>query len=255
VIKTADYGVFGLSVPVDGSDGISHNVTGIQSAQLGPEPIAVTMAPYALKAASVDVLASPDYIVLEGDDIAIGNVAAQSIAAGQSFDASSAKSFTAGSLKGFKEISLEQVNVSGGSLKWLGGTGPASGVTFANLGDMSVGGGELAFSGSLACGSNGSQTWKWTAAGDGFLQLQAKTPDSLADAMQAGVDVLDEKGNNAFTVTPLGALGPSGGSSRRLLWTVPVLKGQTVQLTLKAGSSAFTLTSARAQFISFGVKE
>ena len=230
VVRTAEAGVFGLSVPVDGSDGISHNVTGIQSAQLGPEPIAVTMAPYALKAASVDVLASPDYIVLEGDDIAIGNVAAQSIAAGQSFDASSAKSFTAGSLKGFKEISLEQVSISGGSLKWLGGMGPASGVTFANLGDMSVGG--------------GVQT-------SVSFQLQARCRNPNGGQLQ--IDVV-EGGNVAFNVTPKGTVGPDG-TDRRLVWTVPVRKGQTIRLTMYGGSSAFELSSVRGQFIYFGVAE
>ena len=113
------------------------------------------MAPYALKAASVDLIASPDYIELEGDDISIGNVAAGSIAAAKSFDARNAGSFTAGSLKGFREINLESVSVSGGSLKWLGGSGPAAGVAFANLGAMSVGGGvQTSVSSSLSCGES-----------------------------------------------------------------------------------------------------
>ena len=253
VVRTAEAGVFGLSVPVDGSDGISHNVTGIQSAQLGPNPIAVTMAPYALKAASVDVLASPDYIVLEGDDIAIGNVAAQSIAAGRSFDASSAKSFTAGSLKGFKEISLEQVSISGGSLKWLGGMGPASGVTFANLGDMSVGGGvQTSVSSSLSCGAGGTQSFDvGEAENDGLFQLQARCRNPNGGQLQ--IDVV-EGGNVAFNVTPKGTVGPDG-TDRRLVWTVPVRKGQTIRLTMYGGSSAFELSSVRGQFIYFGVAE
>ena len=253
VIKTADYGVFGLSVPVDGSDGISHNVTGIQSAQLGPKPIAVTMAPYALKAASVDVLASPDYIVLEGDDIAIGNVAAQSIAAGQSFDASSAKSFTAGSLKGFKEISLEQVSISGGSLKWLGGTGPASGVTFANLGDMSVGGGVATdVNSTLSCGAGGTETFMvGEADNDGFFQLQACCKKPNGGQLQ--LDVV-EGDSVAFNVTPKGTVGPDG-IDRSLVWTIPVRKGQKIRLTMYGGSAAFSLTSVRGQFIYFGVAE
>ena len=65
------------------------------------------MAPYALTAASVELLGSNDYVPLYGDAIAIGNVAAQSISVTNSFDARAAGSFTAGELKGFKEIDLE----------------------------------------------------------------------------------------------------------------------------------------------------
>ena len=134
VIKTADYGVFGLSVPVDGSDGLAHNVTGVKVDALGPDSIAVTMAPYALTAASVELLGSNDYVPLYGDAIAIGNVAAQSISVTNSFDARAAGSFTAGELKGFKEIDLEHVAVSGGTLDWLGGNLPAAqSDAFANL--------------------------------------------------------------------------------------------------------------------------
>ncbi len=176
VVRTAEAGVFGLSVPVDGSDGLSHNVTGINIPALGSDTIEVTMAPYALKAASVDLIASPDYIELEGDDISIGNVAAGSIAAAKSFDARNAGSFTAGSLKGFREINLESVSVSGGSLKWLGGSGPAAGVAFANLGAMSVGGGvQTSVSSSLSCGAGGTQSFDvGEAENDGLFQLQAE---------------------------------------------------------------------------------
>ena len=106
MLQTSEGGVFGISVPVDGSDGLSHNVTAIRVPALSSSDIEVTMAPYALKASSVDVIASPDYITLEGGDIAIGNVAARSIAAAQSFDARSSKTFTAGSLKGFADINI-----------------------------------------------------------------------------------------------------------------------------------------------------
>ncbi|MBQ2632627.1 MAG: hypothetical protein IJG13_23340, partial [Kiritimatiellae bacterium] len=253
VIRTAEEGVFGLSVPVDGSDGISHNVTSVRVPALGTESIEVTMAPYALKAASVDVIASPDYIELEGDDISIGNVAARSIAAAKSFDARSSGSFTAGSLKGFREINLEQVSVSGGSLKWLGGSGPAAGVAFANLGAMSVGGGvQTSVSSSLSCGAGGTQSFDvGEAENDGLFQLQARCRNPNGGQLQ--IDVV-EGGNVAFNVTPKGTVGPDG-TDRRLVWTIPVRKGQTIRLTMYGGSSAFELSSVRGQFIYFGVAE
>ena len=253
VVRTAEAGVFGLSVPVDGSDGLSHNVTGINIPALGSDTIEVTMAPYALKAASVDLIASPDYIELEGDDISIGNVAAGSIAAAKSFDARNAGSFTAGSLKGFREINLESVSVSGGSLKWLGGSGPAAGVAFANLGAMSVGGGvQTSVSSSLSCGAGGTQSFDvGEAENDGLFQLQARCRNPNGGQLQ--IDVV-EGGNVAFNVTPKGTVGPDG-TDRRLVWTVPVRKGQTIRLTMYGGSSAFELSSVRGQFIYFGVAE
>ncbi|MBR3506295.1 MAG: hypothetical protein IKO02_04540, partial [Lentisphaeria bacterium] len=253
VIRTAESGVFGLAVPVDGSDGLSHNVTSVSVPALGTEPIEVTMAPYALKAASVDVISSPDYIELDGENISIGNVAARSIAAAQSFDARSSGSFTAGSLKGFKEINLEQVSVSGGSLKWLGGTGPASGVQFANLGEMSVGGGaDSGAPATLSCGAGGSQSFDvGKAECDGFFQFQAKCRNPAGGQIQ--LDVV-ENGGVAFNVTPKGTVGPDG-TARSLVWTVPVRKDQTIRLTMYGGASAFELSSVRGQFIYFGVAE
>jgi hypothetical protein len=211
------------------------------------------MAPYALKAASVDVISSPDYIELDGDGISIGNVAAKSIAAAQSFDARCSGSFTAGSLKGFKEINLEQVSVSGGSLKWLGGTGPAAGVVFANLGAMSVGGGVPSdVSSALSCGANGTEVFNvGMAENDGFFQLQARCRNPNGGQLQ--LDVV-EGDSAAFNVTPKGTVGPDG-VARSLVWTVPVRKGQTIRLTMYGGSSAFELSSVRGQFIYFGVKE
>ena len=246
--------MFGVAVPVDGSDGLSHNVTGVSIGALGSETIEVTMAPYALKAASVDVIASPDYIELEGDNIAIGNVAARSIAAGQSFDARSSKTFTAGTLKGFSEIKLEQVDVSGGSLKWLGGAGSAEGATFANLGDMSVGGGEGSFSETISVPYK-TQIRAWQAAYDGFLQLQVTAPIKPAiDYLMVEVNVLNSKGDKEFTVTPRGSFG---GENQRALWTIPVRKGQFVQLKLDESErdKAAVNVPVHGQFIYFGVPE
>jgi hypothetical protein len=246
VIKTADYGVFGLSVPVDGSDGLAHNVTGVKVDALGPDSIAVTMAPYALTAASVELLGSNDYVPLYGDDIAIGNVAAQSISVTNSFDARAAGSFTAGELKGFKEIDLEHVAVSGGTLDWLGGNlSAAQSDAFANLAEMTVGGGADA---DAAGTISGSAVRTWTAQGDGFCQLQARCQNPKATTLK--IDVVDKGNSPVAEVTPQGTLGTADGL-RRFIWTVPVRSGDSVRLTMSGGE----LTLVKAQFIYFGVKE
>ncbi|MBO7684015.1 MAG: right-handed parallel beta-helix repeat-containing protein, partial [Kiritimatiellae bacterium] len=240
VVKTAEEGVFGLSVPVDGSDGLSHNVTAIQVDALGQDPIAVTMAPYALTAASVEVLASDEYLPLYGDAIAIGNVIAQSISVTNSFDARSASSFTAGALKGFGDIDMENISISGGSLDWLGGASPASGVEFANLDDMTVGGGaDVDNAGTV------SDYAEWKAANDGFFQLQARCLKPKDTKLK--LDVVDESNSVVAEVTPEGTLGNADGT-RRFVWTIPVRSGDTVRLTMSAGE----ISSAKAQFIYFG---
>ena len=248
VIKTADYGVFGLSVPVDGSDGLAHNVTGVRVDRLGPQPIAVTMAPYALTAASVELLGSNDYVPLYGEAIAIGNVAAGSISVTNSFDARSASSFTAGALKGFGKIDLEHIDISGGTLDWLGGANPPSSQsseTFADLAGMTVGGGADAKTvGTIS----GSKVSTWTAQNDGFFQLQAQCQNPKGTTLK--LDVVDADEALVAEVTPQGTLG-NETSVRRFIWTVPVRKDDTVRMTLSAGE----LTLVKGQFIYFGVKE
>jgi len=252
-IRTASGGEFGLTVPVDGSDGLAHNVTGICVRALGPEAFAVATAPYALKAASVDLIASPDEVALDGDQIAIGNVAAASISAAKSFDARSAGSFTAASLKGFKEIELEHVAVSGGSLKWLGGAGASEGVAFAKLDEMSVGGGvEAPVENTLRASNGNTLTRTWRAANDGFFQLQARAQKPQDGEIR--LRLLGADGGELAVVTGQGRAGDTD-DLRRLLWTVPVRAGDTVELQSAPapGCSAFELTAVRAQFIYFGV--
>ena len=248
VVRTADYGVFGLSVPVDGSDGLSHNVTAVTVDALGPDPIAVTMAPYAMTAASVELLGSNDYLPLYGDAIAIGNVAAGSISVTNSFDARSAGSFTAGSLKGFGKIDLEHIDISGGTLDWLGGANPpSSGLseTYADLANMTVGGGADAQTvGTIS----GSKVSTWEAKNDGFFQLQAQCQNPTNTTLK--IELLAPGNVLAAEVTPEGKLGNEDGL-RRLIWTVPVRKDDTVRLTLSAGE----LTLVKSQFIYFGVAE
>ena len=248
VVRTADYGVFGLSVPVDGSDGLSHNVTAVTVDALGPDPIAVTMAPYAMTAASVELLGSNDYLPLYGDAIAIGNVAAGSISVTNSFDARNAGSFTAGSLKGFGKIDLEHIDISGGTLDWLGGANPpSSGLseTYADLANMTVGGGADAQTvGTIS----GSKVSTWEAKNDGFFQLQAQCQNPTNTTLK--IELLAPGNVLAAEVTPEGKLGNEDGL-RRLIWTVPVRKDDTVRLTLSSGE----LTLVKSQFIYFGVAE
>lgn len=245
-VNTADYGIFGLSVPVDGSDGLTHNVTGVTVDKLGPDPIAVTMSPYALTAASVGVLGSNDYMPLYGDAVAIGNVAAGSISVTNSFDARAAGSFTAGALKGFKDIDLESIEVTGGTLDWLGGEKPASGSeAFANLSEMTIGGGsDVDNVGTIS----GSKECSWTAKNDGFFQLQAKCQDPKNTTLK--LELFNESNTSIAVVTPEGSLGKES-ETQRFIWTVPVRKGDTVKLTLSKG----TILAVKAQFIYFGVAE
>ena len=245
-INTADYGIFGLSVPVDGSDGLTHNVTGVTVDKLGPDPIAVTMAPYALTAASVDLLGSNDYLPLYGDAIAIGNVVAGSISVTNSFNARASGSFTAGALKGFKDIDLESIEVTGGTLDWLGGQLPASkSDAFANLAEMTIGGGANVDNvGTIS----GRQECNWTAANDGFFQLQARSQDPKNTTLK--LELFYESNASIAVVTPEGSLGKES-ETQRFIWTVPVRKGDKVKLTLTKGS----ILAVKAQFIYFGVAE
>jgi hypothetical protein len=255
-IHTATGGVFGLSVPVDGSDGLAHNVTGIQIDALGPEPITVATAPYALTAASVDLIGANDYLPLYGDEIAIGNVAAQSISATNSFDARAAGTFTAGELKGFQKLDLEHVAVTGGTLDWLGGEKPAAqSGPFANLAEMTVGGGvEAKVESTLPVAEGSTMRRRWQAANDGFFQLQARCQKPQEGEIQ--LKLLDSGGNDLVEVTSLGRASQKD-EMRRLLWTVPVRAGDIVQLQFRpvSGVKVFELSYLKAQFIYFGVPE
>jgi predicted outer membrane repeat protein len=262
VIKTTDYGIFGLSVPVDGSDGLAHNVTGVKVDALGSDPIAVTMAPYALTAGSVELLGSNDYVPLYGEAIAIGNLVAQSISVTNSIDARAAGSFTAGELKGFGRIDLAHVAVAGGTLDWMGGKLPAArSDAFANIAEMTVGGGAPAYlddgkqvDATLKVVKDKTQYRTWIAKNDGFFQLQARCQKPLDGEIQ--LKLLDKEGGDLVDVTRLGRAS-NKDSLRRLLWTVPVRADDKVRLAIRPveGVNSFELTSVKAQFIYFGVPE
>jgi hypothetical protein len=118
---------------------------------------------------------------------------------------------------------------------------------------MSVGGGVASdVASALSCGAGGTEVFKvGEAANDGFFQLQATCRNPNGGQLQ--LDVV-EGDSVAFNVTPKGTVGPDG-TDRNLVWTVPVRKGQKIRLTMYGGSSAFSLSSVRGQFIYFGVKE
>ena len=79
-------------------------------------------------------------------------------------------------------------------------------------------------------------------------------PKPASDYLMVEINVLDEKGNKEYTVTPRGTFG---GENRKALWTIPVRKGQKVQLKLDESEKdkAAVNVPVHAQFIYFGVKE
>ena len=202
-----------------------------------------TSSPDGADSFSASTISSSAAPAIGGTDMRKENSAAFS---GSTFDARAAGSFTAGELKGFREIDLEHVAVAGGTLDWMGGKLPAAqSEAFANIAEMSVGGGADAD----AVGTiSGSQTRTWKAAGDGFFQLQARCQNPAGTTLK--LELLDGNGSTAVVVTPQGSLGDADGL-RRFLWTVPVRGGDSVRLTMSAGE----LTLVKGQFIYFGVPE
>ncbi|MBQ6103337.1 MAG: hypothetical protein IJL06_06650, partial [Kiritimatiellae bacterium] len=234
-LRTNGDAVFGASVEVDGSDLYTHNVQEVRLAGLPGDPsMTVATSPYALVASSASAIATEESEVwLPGDEIRITTALADSLVV--SGLAVGGEAFSAGSLAGFQDIALDDVNVRGGSLRLFGSISKDGGAQMANLANKTIGGGEGEESGSLSGG-----TKSWTAKYDGFVQIRAETANSSSS--QVGLTV----GN--LTVTPMGAIG--SGGSRTPIWTVPVRKGETV--TLHANGAAL---GYKTQFIYFGVPE
>ncbi|MBQ6142428.1 MAG: hypothetical protein IJI54_14225, partial [Kiritimatiellae bacterium] len=234
-VKTNGDAVFGAAVEVDGSDLYTHNAQEVRLTGVPGNPsMTVATSPYALVASSASLLATDESEVwLPGDEIRITTALGDSlVTSGLNVGG---ESFSAGSLAGFKDITLDGVNVRGGSLRLLGSISKNGGAQMANLDNKTIGGGEGEESGSLS-----GSTKSWTAKYDGFVQIRAETANS--SSCQVGLTV----GN--LTVTPMGAIG--SGGSRTAIWTVPVRKGETV--TLHANGAA---VGYKTQFIYFGVKE
>ncbi|MBR1837458.1 MAG: hypothetical protein IJ783_09245, partial [Kiritimatiellae bacterium] len=147
------------------------------------------------------------------------------------------EAFSAGSLAGFRDITLDDVNVRGGALRLFGAISKDGGAQMANLSNKTIGGGDDEKSGSLK-----DDTVEWTAKYDGFVQVRAEA-GNIPSGGRVGLTV------GGLAVTPLAGIGPAGGS-RTPIWTVPVRAGEKVALEARGLSIGY-----KAQFIYFGVKE
>jgi len=234
-VKTNGDAVFGTAVEVDGSDLYTHNATEVRLNGLaGDHSMTVATSPYALVASSASVLATEESEVwLPGDEIRVTTALSDSLVTSRLNVGGEA--FSAGSLAGFQDITLDDVNVRGGSLRLLGAISKDGGAQMANLDNKTIGGGEGEDAGSLSDG-----TKSWTAKYDGFVQIRAEASNTSSG--RVGLTV------GGLTVTPLAALG--NGGSRTAIWTVPVRKGETVTLEVRGINVGY-----KTQFIYFGVKE
>ncbi|MBQ6102057.1 MAG: hypothetical protein IJL06_00125, partial [Kiritimatiellae bacterium] len=234
-VKTNPDAVFGAAVEVDGSDLYTHNVTEVRLDGIPGDPsMIVATSPYALVASSASAIATEESEVwLPGDEIRVTTALADSlVVSGLSVGG---EAFSAGSLAGFQDITLDDVNVRGGSLRLLGSISKNGGAQMANLANKTIGGGEDEDAGSLPGGSK-----SWTARYDGFVQIRAESNDTSSGKVGLRVGSLE--------VTPLAAIG--NGGSRTPVWTVPVRQGETVTLTADGITIGY-----KTQFIYFGVKE
>ena len=239
-LKTNGDAVFGAAVEVDGSDLYTHNVqrVDLDGVSSGNAAMTVATSPYALVASSASAIATEESeVYLPGDEIRVTTALADSLVTTKL--AVGGESFSAGSLAGFQDITLDDVNVRGGSLRIFGSNSKDGGAQMANLDNKSIGGGEAGveteMSGSL---KDGSKTL--TAKYDGFVQVRVEASNTSSG--KVGLKV------GSVEVTPLGAIGTGG--SRTPIWTVPVRKGEKVTLEARGISIGYMV-----QFVYFGVKE
>ncbi len=235
-VKTNGDAIFGASVEVDGSDLYTHNAQEVRLAGMPGNPaMTVATSPYALVASSASVLATDESEVwLPGDEIRVTTALGDSLVTSQLEVGGEA--FSAGSLAGFQDITLDEVNMRGGSLRLLGAISKDGGAQMANLDNKTIGGGDDEDAGSLSSGSK-----SWIAQYDGFVQIRAEASGTSANG-KVGLMV------GSLEVTPLAAIG--AGGARTPIWTVPVRKGETVTLESRGLNLGY-----KTQFIYFGVKE
>ncbi|MBR3221944.1 MAG: hypothetical protein IKF72_06870, partial [Kiritimatiellae bacterium] len=238
-VKTNGDAVFGTAVEVDGSDLYTHNVTEVRlNGIAGDHNMTVATSPYALVASSASAIATEaSEVNLPGDEIRVTTALADSLVVVGKL-AVGGEAFSAGSLAGFQDITLDDVNVRGGSLRILGSNSRDGGAQMANLDNKTIGGGDMP---ENATGTLNGDTKSWTADYDGFVQISVEA-SNVKSSGQVGLTV----GN--VTVTPMGALG--AGSSRTAVWTVPVRKGEVVTLHANGVTVGY-----KTQFVYFGVKE
>ena len=234
-VNTNPDAVFGAAVEVDGSDLYTHNATEVRIDGLPGNPsMTVATSPYALVASSASAIATEESeVYLPGDEIRVTTALADSLVTTKL--AVGGEAFSAGGLAGFQNVTLDDVNVRGGSLRLLGSNSKDGGAQMANLDNKTIGGGDGEKSGSLKDG-----TADWKAEHDGFVQVRVEASNTSSG--KVGLTV------GSVEVTPLGAIGTGG--SRTPIWTVPVRKGETVTLEARGISIGY-----KVQFIYFGVKE
>ena len=239
-LKTNPDAVFGASVEVDGSDLYTHNVQRVDLDGISSTNVSMTVAtsPYALIASSASAIATEDSeVYLPGDEIRVTTALADSLVTTKL--AVGGEAFSAGGLAGFQDITLDDVNVRGGSLRLLGSTSKNGGAEMANLSNKSIGGGENGVENDTS-GSLKDDSKSWTAKYDGFVQVRVEANDTSSG--KVGLTV------GSVEVTPLAAIGTGG--SRTPVWTVPVRANEKVTLEARGISIGYI-----AQFIYFGVKE
>jgi hypothetical protein len=239
-VKTNPDAIFGTAVEVDGSDLYTHNVTEVRLAGLLGDPsMTVATSPYALVASSASAIATEESeVYLPGDEIRVTTALADSLVVVGKL-AVGGEAFSAGGLAGFQDITLDDVNVRGGSLRLLGSTSKNGGAEMANLSNKSIGGGESGVENDTS-GSLKDDSKSWTAKYDGFVQVRVEANDTSSG--KVGLTV------GSVEVTPLAAIGTGG--SRTPVWTVPVRANEKVTLEARGISIGYI-----AQFIYFGVKE
>ena len=233
--KTDNSGYFATSAVVDGSDGYSHNVTSLTFVASALDPasvtvtnIAVTTVPYALVASSAELVDFPEAGVVRGLETSVNSlVSEQGVVAGTM---TVGGNFSAATVQGGGNITLEGVTLKGGELAWFA---DGVGKTCGNLDTLE----DMPFAKGGLESANGTK--KWTAEQDGFVQVlfvngagEAKVSLKVGDIWitpEAGYAVRNTNGSEA----------------RRLLWTVPVSKDQGVKFGANGGQ-------CRCQFIPFG---
>ena len=240
-VKTNPDAVFGAAVEVDGSDLYTHNVQRVDLDGISGNNVSMTVAtsPYALVASSASAIATEaSEVNLPGDEIRVTTALADSLVVVGKL-AVGGEAFSAGGLAGFQDITLDDVNVRGGSLRLLGSTSKNGGAEMANLSNKSIGGGESGVENDTS-GSLKDDSKSWTAKYDGFVQVRVEANDTSSG--KVGLTV------GSVEVTPLAAIGTGG--SRTPVWTVPVRANEKVTLEARGISIGYMV-----QFIYFGVKE
>ena len=260
------YGFFGLNIPVEGSDGTTHNAVTVSVEALNKpaESMGIATMPYAFTASSSDVLVTGDGagddkdVVFPGDAVTANRVVADSVTVAiDGWLEVGSQEFSAGTVRGFGSIELAGIDITEGRLKILqdrNDQGVTEKLDYGNLKGMLPRSTEQPFANGrsnvterLAAQVNQTVSTDFSgckATGDGFLQLFVRVP--AVSGARIGLKV------GGLEVTPLGAFG-ADGRERRFLWTVPVRKGDVTKLTLSAGSTAVSADCLR-QYMYFGVQ-